>query len=53
MILKVYKYRIYPTIEQEVLLSKHFGCSRWMYNYALDKKIKHYQEEKKSYYLNR
>lgn len=48
MILKSYKYRAYPTKEQEVLLAKHFGCSRWMYNYALDKKIKSYQQEKKS-----
>ena len=45
---KAYKYRLYPTKEQEVLLSKHFGCSRWIYNYALDKKIKSYQQEKKS-----
>ena len=48
MILKSYKYRAYPTKEQEVLLTKHFGCSRWIYNYALDKKIKSYQQEKKS-----
>lgn len=48
MILKAYKYRLFPTKEQEVLLAKHFGCSRWMYNYALDKKINSYQKEKKS-----
>ena len=48
MILRAYKYRAYPTKEQEVLLTKHFGCSRWIYNYALDKKIKSYQQEKKS-----
>lgn len=29
MIQKAYKYRAYPTKEQEVLLAKHFGCSRW------------------------
>ena len=48
VILRAYKYRAYPTKEQEVLLTKHFGCSRWIYNYALDKKIKSYQQEKKS-----
>jgi len=48
MILKAYKYRIYPTREQKVLLSKHFGCARWVYNYALDKKIKAYQTNKES-----
>lgn len=29
------KYRIYPTAEQEVALSKHFGCVRWVFNWAL------------------
>ena len=48
MILRAYKYRIFPTKEQEVLLAKHFGCSRWIYNYALDKKIKTYQTTKES-----
>lgn len=48
MILKAYKYRIYPTFEQEIILSKHFGSTRWVYNYALDKKIKAYQANKKN-----
>ena len=30
------KTRIYPTKEQEVLLQKHFGCVRFVYNWALD-----------------
>ncbi|MGY6528320.1 MAG: IS200/IS605 family element RNA-guided endonuclease TnpB [Cyanobacterium sp.] len=34
--LKAYKYRIYPTTEQKVLLAKSFGCCRWFYNYALN-----------------
>ena len=33
MINKTYRFRIYPTKEQEVLLNKHFGHSRWTYNY--------------------
>jgi putative transposase len=33
---KAYKYRIYPTSEQEVLLTKSFGAVRWFWNYALN-----------------
>lgn len=33
--LLAYKYRIYPTEEQEVLLSKIFGCKRVIYNHYL------------------
>ena len=32
MQLKAYKYRIYPTKEQEVLLAKTFGCCRFVWN---------------------
>ena len=32
MQLKAYKYRIYPTKEQEILLSKTFGCCRFVWN---------------------
>ena len=35
---KVYKFRIYPNKEQEILLSKHFGCSRFVYNYFLNER---------------
>jgi putative transposase len=31
-ILKAYKYRIYPTIDQEILLNKTFGCCRVVWN---------------------
>ncbi|MEG4394880.1 RNA-guided endonuclease TnpB family protein [Microcoleus sp. BROC3] len=34
--LKAYKYRIYPTGKQAILLAKSFGCVRWFYNYALN-----------------
>ena len=37
MIIKRYKYRIYPNKEQKVLIEKHFGCARFVYNYALAK----------------
>ena len=33
--LRAYKYRIYPTEEQKVLLAKTFGCCRFVYNCCL------------------
>ena len=48
MTLKAYKYRLYPTKTQGVLLAKHFGCARYIYNYGLERKIKAYSETKKS-----
>ena len=41
-----YKYRIYPTPTQATLIDKHIGCARWIYNYALEKKIKAYKKDK-------
>lgn len=50
---KTYKFRIYPTAEQEVLLAKHFGSTRWVYNYFLNERKEQYQKSKKSdnYYV--
>lgn len=36
--LRAYKYRIYPTDEQKVMLAKTFGCCRYVYNWALEMK---------------
>jgi len=44
---KAFKYRIYPNKEQEELINKHIGCSRWVYNYGLNKKIESYQQARK------
>lgn len=44
--LKAFKYRLQPTKEQEVLLNKHFGCSRFVWNWALGEKMKSYQTDK-------
>lgn len=54
MSLYSYKYRLKPTKEQEILLSKHFGCVRFLFNYFLDNNINLYKNEKKSlsYYDN-
>lgn len=35
MIYKPYKFRFYPTTEQKKLLSKTFGCTRFVYNSIL------------------
>ena len=35
---RAYKFRMYPTKGQEVLIHKTFGCTRFIYNYCLDLK---------------
>ena len=32
---RAYKFRFYPTAEQEMILAKTFGCARFAYNYML------------------
>lgn len=39
-----FNYRLYPTKTQKILLDKTFGCCRWVYNWALEMKISHYQQ---------
>ena len=46
IMLKAYKYRLYPKNKQQVLLNKHFGCCRFIYNWALETAIKQYQKDK-------
>ena len=41
---KAIKYRIYPNKEQQELIFKTFGCSRFVYNYMLEESIKAYEE---------
>lgn len=41
-----YNYRIYPTEEQKILLDKHFDCSRFIFNYYLNKEQQHYLNNK-------
>lgn len=40
--IETYKFRLYPTKEQEVLLNKHFGSVRFIYNWALEYDTKKY-----------
>ena len=43
---KAYKFRIYPNAEQQIILTKTFGCVRFIYNQMLSDKINHYEETK-------
>jgi putative transposase len=47
--LKAFKYRIMPNKEQKVLLEKHFGCVRFVWNWALGKKMEASGQLKKSW----
>ena len=44
--LKAYKYRLYPTKQQEEYFTNCFGCARFIYNQMLSDKIDHYKETK-------
>ena len=46
---KAFKYRLYPNQEQEVLLSKHFGHCRFLWNLALETKTYAYLSAKVNY----
>lgn len=46
--LKAFKYRIYPNKVQEVIIAKHIGCVRWVYNYGLERKIQAWTTDKKN-----
>jgi putative transposase len=43
---KAYRYRIYPDSQQRQLIAKHFGASRFVYNYGLAQKVEAYKKDK-------
>lgn len=45
---KAYRYRIYPTQEQAILINKTIGCARFVYNALLSDAKKQYEETGKS-----
>lgn len=45
---KTYKFRIFPNAEQEQNLARHFGHSRFVYNYFLNQRKEQYLEDKRS-----
>ena len=42
-----YRFQIYPTEQQKILLGKTFGCCRFLYNQMLNDKIQEYEKTKK------
>ncbi|MGI6079163.1 MAG: RNA-guided endonuclease TnpB family protein, partial [Fastidiosipilaceae bacterium] len=49
---KAYKFRIYPTKEQEILINKTFGCCRFVFNHFLAKWDNTYKEAGKGLTYN-
>ena len=49
-ILKGYSLRIYPTKKQQGLITRTFGCVRFVYNRMLDMQISRYENNKNSKY---
>ena len=47
MIRKAFKYELFPTQEQKMLLEQHFGACRYIYNWGLEQKIKAYESNQK------
>ena len=45
---KTYRFRLLPNAAQKVLLAKHFGCVRVVYNHFLSERIEQYKKDKKS-----
>ncbi len=51
-LLRRYSLRIYPTKEQQKLITRTFGCSRFVWNQMLDMQISRYKNNKNSKYQN-
>ena len=45
---RTYRFRIYPNVSQIELLVKHFGCTRFVYNYFLNQRQDQYKEKGES-----
>ena len=48
LVIKTYKFRIYPNKDQAELMAKHFGSTRFVWNYFLAQRKESYLEDKKS-----
>ena len=44
--LTAYKFRLYPNKDQKEMFSKYFGCSRVVWNKALELRENYYKEHK-------
>ena len=47
-----FKFRVYPTKEQQILINKTFGCCRFIYNYFLAKRRNAWLKNKESINYN-
>jgi putative transposase len=48
---RAYKYRFYPTAEQQIILAQTFGCCRFVYNWGLiTRKTAYFQHEQRLSY---
>lgn len=45
---KAFKFRLYPNKEQQALLAKFFGCTRFVYNYYLSMRKDVYETDKRT-----
>ncbi len=43
--LRRYQYRLYPTQDQMILIARHLGCCRYVYNWALARKNRAYHDD--------
>lgn len=48
LIQRSYQFELLPTKKQKILLDKHFGCIRFVYNYFLNQRKELYQTSKTS-----
>jgi putative transposase len=48
VIKKTYKFELKPTKQQEILLNKHFGCNRFIFNYFLNQRKDEYLKGNKT-----
>jgi putative transposase len=46
VILKAFKYRLYPNVLQQELLARHFGCARMVYNHFLRQRMDFYAKHR-------
>lgn len=49
--LRAFEYRLYPDEDQKILIHKHMGAVRWVYNWGLTRKIDAWNS--KGVYINR
>ena len=49
---RAYKYRIYPNKKQQELIQKTFGCTRFVYNYYLNKRKEMHENDKTTFTYN-